>query len=382
MGSDVLVVGAGVVGCAIARDLASDHDVRVLERDAVGSGATDRGAGEVTVTPTYTDYPAVGDHANDFFRTYDGTGDFWYVESGSVELVPPDREGEARRRAERLADEGFDTAFLEPETVESRYPRFDVSNYVGAVYHGETGFTDPPTLVRALADDATQRGATIETGVEVTGLDVADGEVRGVETSDGTIAADHVVVAAGWRTTDLLADILELPVRPYRTQCAVFSPDQPLSDDFPLGWVPGEHVYFRRKRDGDLLVGGFSFAENEPATASRDSDEAFRTHALERLSAFLDPFDDPTLVDHWAGVDAATPDTRPIIDAPGDAPDGLVVATGFHGRGIMTAPAAATAVRALVTREETDVPLEPFRLDRLDSRARDFEFTSISDGGE
>ena len=90
--------------------------MRVLERNAVGSGATDRGAGEVTMTPSYTDYPAVATHANDFFRTYDGTGEFWFVESGSLELVAADREDEARRRADRLSSAGFDIDFLDPET--------------------------------------------------------------------------------------------------------------------------------------------------------------------------------------------------------------------------------------------------------------------------
>ena len=380
MAPSVAVVGAGIIGCAAARELSPAYDVRVLERNAVGSGATDRGAGEVTMTPSYTDHPAVATHANDFFRTYDGTGEFWFVESGSLELVAADREDEARRRADRLSSAGFDVDFLDPDTVESRYPRFDASDYAGAVYHGETGFMDPSTLVRTLADDARQRGAAVETGVTVTGLAVDDGTVQGVETTTGVVPADHVVVAAGWRTPDLLDGTVALPIRPYRTQCAVFRPERPLSDSFPMGWVPGEHVYFRRTRDGELLVGGWSFAEDDPETASRDSDPSFRLHAREWISEFLDPFEAAPLVDDWAGVDGATPDTRPVIDAPENGPDGLVIAAGFHGRGIMTSPAAATAVRSLVSGERTAVPLEPFGLDRFDDRARDFEFTSISDG--
>ncbi|SFG48777.1 Glycine/D-amino acid oxidase [Halopelagius inordinatus] len=335
----------------------------------------------MTMAPSYTDYPAIAAAANDFFREYDGTRDFSYVESESVELVSPEREGEARRRVERLTGEGVALEFLDAAEAASAYPRFDFSSFAGVVRHDETGFCDPETFAETLAADASDAGATFETGVEVTGLAAEDGVVRGAETTDGVRESDAVVAAAGWRTPDLLAPHLRLPVRPYRTQCAVYRPDPPLTADHPMGWVPGEHVYFRRmQNDEDLLVGGWSVAEDAPESASRESDEAFRDHVRALVPTFLTGFDDPRLVDHWAGVDAATPDTRPIVDAPADAPEGLVVATGFHGRGIMTAPVAATAVRSLLTGADAPFSLDPFRLDRFDSRSAEFEFHSISDG--
>ncbi|WP_154020450.1 FAD-dependent oxidoreductase [Halorubrum halophilum] len=88
------------------------------------------------------------------------------------------------------------------------------------------------------------------------------------------------------------------------------------------------------------------------------------------------------VVDGWAGIDGATPDTRPIIDSPGDAPDGLVIAAGFHGRGVMSAPVARRLIRSLVAAEDSPLPSEPFSLDRFSSRSPDFEFMSISAGGD
>jgi len=149
-----------------------------------------------------------------------------------------------------------------------------------------------------------------------------------------------------------------------------------------MGWIPGEHVYFRREENGDLLIGGWSFAEDDPAAASRDADEAFRDHVAALVPRFLRTEGDLRVVDGWAGIDGATPDTRPIIDAPNDAPAGVIVATGFHGRGVMTAPTAGALVRAHVTGEDPPVPAAPFRLSRFDIRSADFEFRSISAGGE
>ncbi|UPV75413.1 FAD-binding oxidoreductase [Halorussus limi] len=379
-GYDAIIVGGGVVGCAVARELAADRDVLLVERGQIAAGATALAAGEITMSPSYTDESAVADHANEFFREYDGTGEFSFTERPSFELVPPDREGEARRRVERLSDEGVRVAFLNADEAERRHPRFDLSAFAGAVRHEETGFVDPYTFAVTLAEDAEARGATVATDTEVTGLRTAGGRVAGVETEAGDFDAPLVVVAAGWRTERFLREHVRLPVRPYRTQCVVLDPEAALGAEFPMGWVPGEHVYFRPERNGDLLVGGWSFAEDDPEAASEREDEAFRDHVADLVPSFLREFDRARFVNGWAGVDGATPDTRPIVDAPDDAPEGLVVATGFHGRGVMTAPVAASAVRELVGGAAAPFPLTPFALDRFESRSPDFEFFSISAG--
>lgn len=381
MAREVIVVGGGIIGCAVAHELAPDRDVLVVEAGQLAAEATALAAGEITVTPSYSDVPEIAEHASDFFREFDGTGEFEFTERESIELVPPDREGEAQRRAERLAGEGFGVEYLDAETVEETYPRFDMGEFVGAVRHHETGFVDPYSLAMALHGEAEMRGATFRTHTPVAEVLVEDSAVAGVETADGeTLRADTVVAAAGWRTPDLLADLVELPVRPYRTQCVVLEPDSPLGDLFPMGWVPGQHVYFRPEHNGDLLVGGWSFAEDDPESASRSEDEAFRDHVADLVPRFLADFDAARFVNGWAGVDGSTPDTRPIIDEPGEGSEGLVVATGLHGRGVMTAPVAATTVGSLVRGEDAPFPLAPFRVDRFDSRSADFEFVSISAG--
>ncbi|KAB1190707.1 MULTISPECIES: FAD-binding oxidoreductase [Haloferax] len=381
--ADVVVVGGGVIGCAAARLLASDYDVVVVERGKLASEATALAAGEVTISPSYTDYPEVGSHALEFFYEYDGTGEFHYEDRESVELVPTERIGEAKRRSERLASAGYDVDFLDGDEIESLYPGFDLGDeFEGGVRHVETGFVDPYTFATTLADDATERGATFLTDTAVTDVLVDDGAVVGVDTDVGRIEAPTVVVAAGWRTSLFLEDVTPIPVRPYRTQCIVLDLGSDMSETFPMGWIPGEHVYFRPELNGDVLVGGWSFATDDPVGASGNADEEFVQHVADLAPRFLADGDNARFVNGWAGVDGATPDTRPIIDAPADAPDGLVVATGFHGRGVMTAPVAATLVRSIVTGEETDLPREPFSLDRFENRSREFRFVSISSGDE
>lgn len=380
---DVVIVGGGVSGCAIARAIATDFDVQVLERDSIATGgATALAAGEVTMTPSYADWPDIATHAMDFFREFDGTGAFEFHERPSVELVPADREGEARRRADRLSEAGFPVSFLEPSTVEAEHPRLSLGEFAGVVRHEATGFLDPYTLTVELKNEAEASGAVFETDRTVTEVRVENGSVEGVETETGRIDAEQVVVAAGWRTRDLLEGVLELPTRTYRTQVVVLEPDPPMADSFPMGWIPGRHVYFRPEENGDLLVGGYSFAEDDPEAASDQEDEEFRDHVAALVPTFLEDLDRAGFVDGWAGIDAATPDTRPIIDGPADAPDGLVVATGFHGRGLMTAPVTATVARDLLLERPPTIPHDPFELDRFESRSADFPFYSISSGDE
>lgn len=365
----VVVVGAGVVGCAVARELAPDVDVTVLDRGEVGGGTTARSAGLVTMTPAYSDEPAVAAHATEFFEGRDE-----FIPQESLELVPPKREGEARRRVERLAESGLDVAFLDRERVRASFPGIG-DDWCGAVRHTETGYVDAVALTESLATEAAARGAQFQTGTTVTDLRVADGVVAGVETDAGIRPADAVVVAAGWRTPGLLEAHLPLPVRPYRTQCAVFRPDDPLPEGFSIGAVPEERVYFRPAGDGALLVGGWAHAVTDPAGASRGSDAEFCEHAREVAAGLVGSVGDR--VDEWAGVDCGTPDARPVIDAPVAGPEGLVVATGFHGRGVMTAPVAATAVRSFLVNEPAPFPLGLFRHDRFDDPSPDFEFFSI-----
>lgn len=376
---DVVVVGAGVAGAVTARELAADHDVTVLEATGVAAEATGRSAGLIAPTLFFGDHPEVAHHANDFFREFDGTGQFELTERDRVDLATGAEVEEARATAEQRREAGFPVEFLDVEAVAERYPRFETGGFAGAVEYRDTGWVDPYSYALALVASARERGATVETGVEVTDPVVEDGRVTGVETDGGAVDADAVVVAAGWRTRELVADSLPLPVRPYRTQCVVLEPDEPLPEDFPLARVGAEHLYMRPEHNGDLLVGGGRDLLDDPETASTSADAEFRNAVAAQLPELVDGFERAGVVNGWAGVDGATPDAYPIVDAPAEAPEGLVVATGFNGLGVMLSPVVGPAVRQLVADEAAPFPLAPFALDRFETRSAEFPLHSTSE---
>ncbi|ELY92093.1 FAD dependent oxidoreductase [Natrialba hulunbeirensis JCM 10989] len=375
----IVVVGAGVAGCHAARNLAVDHEVTVLDRSGIAAEATGLSAGIIAPTLFYSDAPAVARYANDFFREFDGSHGFSFTKRDRIDVMTEAEAAEAQELAARLSDEGFPVAYRDSSVVTEHYPQFNLEAFAGAVVYEDTGWVDPYTYTTALQSAARERGATFDLGAEVTDLVIDDGDVSGVETASETIDADAVVVAAGWRTSSLLPDGVDVQIRPYRTQVVVLEPEEPLSREFPLGRVGSEHVYFRPEHNGDLLIGGGHYPIDDPASYTTDVDESFRLDIADFVPEFVDGFDDAGFVNGWAGIDTASPDTRPIIDTPRDAPDGLLVATGFNGLGIMTSPVVGPTVRERLTGESASFSTDLFAADRFADVSESFEYVSTSD---
>jgi glycine/D-amino acid oxidase-like deaminating enzyme len=376
---DSVVVGAGIAGCMAARELATDRDVLLLDRSGVAAAATGRAAGLVAPTLFFGDLPDVARHANAFVREFDGTGEFAFTRRDRLDLATTEERSDAEETARERAADGFPVSYLDAEAVRERYPALTMEGFAGAVEYRDTGWVDPYSYATALAGDATDRGATVETGHAVTGLLVEDGAVAGVETDAGTVRADEVIVAAGWRTRELLADHLDVPVRPYRTQCVVLEPEEPLDESFPLVRVGSDHLYMRPEHNGDLLVGGMAELVADPGGASTSADEAFRRQCAAAVPELFHGFETAGVVNDWAGVDTATPDARPILDAPADTPEGLVVATGFNGLGVMVSPVVGPAVRELLGGASAPFALSPFAMERFEHTGADFDLRSTSD---
>jgi glycine/D-amino acid oxidase-like deaminating enzyme len=376
---EVVIVGAGVAGAVAARALAADHDILLVDRSGVASAATGRSAGLVAPTLFYGDTPPVARYANAFFREFDGTDQFRLTRRDRVDLVTDPEADDARATARQRREAGFPVEFLDADTLSARYPRFRAGSFAGAVEYRDTGWVDPYSYTMALVSAARHRGATVETDVRMTGLATERGQVTGVETEAGPIGADAVVVAAGWRTPDLVAEHVSLPVRPYRTQCLTLSPSEPLGEEFPLVRVGSDHLYMRPEHTGNLLVGGGRELPEDPEAASRSDDESFRRTVAARVPDIVSGFHRAGVVNGWAGVDGATPDALPIIDEPETGPDGLVVATGFNGLGVMLSPVVGPAVRQLLGTEQAPFALETFTLSRFEHRSPSFALQSTSD---
>jgi glycine/D-amino acid oxidase-like deaminating enzyme len=378
--TEVVVVGAGVVGCAIARALAPDHDVTVIERGQVAGEATGKASGIISPQLEYEFAPEAAKHALAFVERYDGHRNVDYTERPFVLLVGPDRVADAREYADLISSVGFEVTYLETDALERRFPDvFDLSTFAGGVVVERVGWLDPYTFATALVQDAVEQGARLKTGTEVEAIRVANDRVQGIETANDRIQADTVVVAAGWWTRPLLANIVEVPVRPERYQTVNLETDRELDGRFPMATADDPSHYWRPEHNGDLHVGGGSHFVTPPGGIQTNADESFLREVAEAIPGRIKGLDTARIAsdDVCPTGDAVTPDRYPILDAPTGAPDGLVVATGFSGYGVMASPFAGTTARNIVTDEVPPFSTEHFSLDRFEDRSADFDRPSF-----
>lgn len=169
------------------------------------------------------------------------------------------------------------------------------------------------------------------------------GRGAGRETAEGSIGADEVVVAAGvWSRRLLQTANLDVPLKPYRTPICVVeglpSADLPVLHDLALdfSWVP--------ETGGRLLLGaGTEEWEYNLDDYNRCNDESFILSVAERFSNRLVNVDRVNIARGWADLCGATPDRRPLLGPYGGV-EGLHLAIGFNGFGVMRAPEVGATV--------------------------------------
>lgn len=389
----VTIVGGGIAGLASAAALARDHDVTLFERDAIAGDTTARASGVISLP-----LEPIDEDTQRFIRErITALANDGHLE---VEAVPAVR---------LLTDDATATIGGDHHDIDGLHSTFPgvfgpLDGYTGGAVLDGSLVLDPLDLAMAYKREAEAAGATILRDRLVEGLRVEDETVTGVETDLGPVDADSVVWATGHRVTDQLAAYTDIPTRPMRWNALVIRHD--IDGAVPIGSDPTNRLYWRPYGDDALLVGGNEHLLDEtPDIPSLWRGEAAATkrsflelteyaggRAAERAPVdpeFIDLVEAslPTLLDidppleiirqdACPSADAASPDGLPIIDAPEDAPEGLVVVTGSHGRGIMLSPATGAAVRSLITDETAPISLEPYRLDRFDTRSRGFDYVS------
>lgn len=368
---DVVIVGGGITGCSIAWRLAADHEILLLEKGQIAGEASGLAAGLISGSKFYPDSPAIAKHIIEFYREFDGTGHFEFTPRNRVGLVHPELVDNMKEHAQFMSEHGRPVSYLQPNEVRERYPRLDVSEFAGAVEYRDHGWVDPYTLTITLKKEAEKRGAEIRTHTAVSEL-IDDGEqMIGVETENGTIHAEHVVTAAGWRTPQLVGDYVGLPIKPFKLQCLTLQHnwDESWKEEFPIVHVEHEGMYFRPEHNGDLLVGdGFREVDNpESISSGVDADRQFREDVARIVPGVLPDLVESEVVETWAGVEGMVPDVHPIVDAPENAPEGLVV-THASTLGIQSCPPISTAVHSIVTGEEAPFDIDSFSSDRFDIR--------------
>ena len=349
--AEVVIVGGGIMGAAIAHGLACRgvRDVLLLERRALACGPTGRSTAIVRLhysQPLLIRMAALGLQTYSAFPHAVG-GSCGFTRTGLLVAVE-EAEGSSLERNVALGQaEGVETEIVSPAQVEQLDPRFALEDLV-LCWEPQAGYCDPYLATAGFAAAARRAGIRIEEGVRVEA--VSD---DGVETRAGTVAAACTVVAAGPWSGPLLAPLgYTLPIRPARAQVGRFRLPHDFGPPPPsLAEFSRLQFYFKPGEPGYLEVGSLDPQHAEdpidpdscPAGAERETLAEFETALLARLPGARGGL----WRGSWSAVYDVTPDWYPAVGfVPGDS--GVVVAAGFSGHGFKLAPAVAVAVAELI----------------------------------
>ena len=362
---DVAVIGAGVHGASVAFHLAN-RGVRtvVIERTSPAGGPTGRSSAIVRAYYTNAFLAAVARDSIAMFHDFERhTGrDAGFRETGLLVLHPPEDEATVHEVVPRLNDQGIPTDLLEPQQVAAEWPEFDLDGIAIAAFERDAGYADPVLTTQGLLERARELGAEIRLGHGVTAI-APEGSAWTVSTTDASVAAERVLIAAGPWSAPLAAMVgADLPLTVERHIVATFawSDDTrvPAHGDLPNGY------YFRPEGDALFLMGPL---HPEPNVDPDAFDERVGTDEAERLGAGVirraPALRPATARGGWASLYDVSPDWQPVI---GEIAPGVFVDAGTSGHGFKLAPALGAHIADLLTGAEVDPGLEQFHPRRFE----------------
>ena len=365
---DVIIIGGGGHGLATAYYLAKVHgitNVAVLEKGYLGGGNVGR-----NTTIVRSNYLHTG---NELF--YEKSLQLWEGLSADLDynvMFSPrsiincfhtdgQRDAEARRGNQMILH-GADAVLLDKEGVRREAPLIDVDNPRFPIYGGlmqrRAGTARHDAVAWGFARGADQRGVDLIQNCEVTGIDIEDGRVTGVQTSRGPIRAKKVGMAVAGSTSRVGALAgLRLPIESHVLQAFVTEGIKPMLHNV-ITFGAG-HFYISQSDKGGLVFGASLDGYN---TYAQRGNLPLIEHVMEAGVSFVPAMSKVRLLRSWGGVMDMSPDGSPIIDKT--PIDGLYLHAGWCYGGFKATPGSGWCFSHLIADKPTH-HIEQLRLDRF-----------------
>lgn len=380
--SDILVVGAGIVGAACALEFArAGLKVVVIDRGVIGGGATAAGMGHIVVMDDSEAQFALTNFsrqlwqelARTFLETQTATPTATaprtaveFERCGTLWVAADDQElAEVRRKQAFYSARGVGVEVLDEAALHEAEPNLR-RGLVGGLRVPDDAVIYPPAAALLLLTEARRLGTEVYTGCEVRALG-PDGTAT---LADGSRYSGGLVVnAAGCASPALTAG---LPVRRRKGHLVITDrhPGFVRHQLVELGYLKSAHsvsadsVAFniQPRQTGQMLIGSSRQFDAEGSEVNHD----IVRRMLDRAVEYLPTLDRLQAIRVWTGHRAATPDKLPLI-GPSLASDRLWLATGHEGLGITTSLGTARLLADLVLKRPTAIPAEPYLPSRFAS---------------
>jgi len=255
--AQVVIIGAGIVGCSAAYHLTQRGltDVVVLEQGPLFAtgGSTSHAPGLMFQLNASKMVTALATYSRQLYIQAGVDGEPGFYESGSVEVATtPERWEELKRKAGYARSWDIEARLISPEEAVCKVPLLDVARLYGALYVPSDGIAKAVRVSQYLGEAAMARGAAFYAGARVTGVEVANGRVRTVTTSRGRIEAENVLVCAGiWGPAIGRMAGVPIPLSPMQHQYVQTAPLPALAGQtdeitHPLVRHQDRSMYFRQ----------------------------------------------------------------------------------------------------------------------------------------
>jgi len=359
-GFDVIVIGAGIMGCSSAFQLASrGMKVGVFDKGGLGAGST--GKSSAIIRQHYSNETTARMALNSLrvFQNFGEVvgGDAGFRRAGFLVLTAEkDLEGlQANVALQQRV--GIKTDLFSQAEVRRRWPFLKPNDLVAAAYEPDSGYADPNLTNGSYAKAAQARGAEFLLDTEVTGVQLRSGRVQGVTTSAGTFKAPVVINCAGpWGARVARWAEVEVPINSCRVQVAFFRRPDDYAHDHPVVADFTTASYWRPETGGLTLVGLIDPSELnhvvDPDSYNERVELDFVADAGDRLVRRFPAMQKSVSASGYAGLYAITPDWHPVIDELIEG-SGFYMCSGFSGHGFKLGPAVGLMVADMLTGQST-----------------------------
>lgn len=321
--------------------------VTLLERRHLCAGETAKSGGFVQTHWASLPETRLIAHSRAVFQEW-GERCGW-VQGGYLHVTGPERREAVREVHQMLLEDGRESQWLEPRELKRLQPLLRVDDLVGGAYEPSSGWADPVKTTRLLAELAREQGATLREGVTALQIRHDGGRVTGVETDQGFLPAEKVLLAAGPWTPGLHPDPrIRLPLLAKRGQVVYLTRPGGLPRK-ELGFydeVTGLYTH----PDGELNLVGIDWHFEPVYSPDRyhetvDSDYLVAAH--QALTHRFPSLAGSQLARGVVGLYDFTPDGHPIVDGPLGL-EGYYLAAGFSGAGFKSSPALGLGLAELM----------------------------------
>ena len=366
--ADVIVLGGGVIGCAIAYNLAKlGVKTLVIEKDEIGTGASSRNGGGVRQSARDPRELPLAMHAvqNIWPGLSDELGsDVEYCQGGNLRLGKTGEHVDfLRNMVDVQSKQGLELEMLDNDAVRELLP-YASESIIAASWCPSDGHGNPMLTTLAFYKKALELGADFIVGETALEVLLKKGRVAGVRTDQDVYESPVVVNAAGVGARKIAQSVgLDIPMQPRLVECLV-TDQQPRLFNQMLG-TAGSDFYGHQSKHGSFVFGGmtgwepYEFKDFNSVTGSNTAPSCCR--------AILDYFpwmERSNVVRAWSGFLAVVADMVPVMGKAEEVP-GFIFSSCFCGHGYGISPAVGQLISELIVDGEPSISFDDLRYDRF-----------------